>query len=198
MPSTIEVAEAMQNVRYAPGTNAPGIKPTIKVCLMDELTYGEVLPSRVSNTKMISGNIPFRPFSPPVAAMTDAATGEVTPAKPQMPRGGCVEFEIAQKKNSLKMNAKEEDGYFHYDPVLEVMMPKMDEYRDFQLELLNGCRVCVFFDDNNGRRRVGVNALCSVEPMLDDNSNGYKVMFKFGIMKEGFFYYSGIIPLKAA
>ena len=80
MPSTIEVAQAMQNVRYSPGTNAPGIKPTIKLCLMDELKFGEVLPARVADTKMINSDIPFRPFSAAVPAMTDAATGEVTPA----------------------------------------------------------------------------------------------------------------------
>lgn len=185
MPTTIAIAQAMKHIRYEPGTNAPGIKPTIKICLMDELKFKDALPGAEANSNLIATDILFREAV--------AAAG----SNPAIPAGGCVEFEIAQKKNGLKMNTKGEDGYFYHEPVLEVMIPRQDATRSFQLELLNGCRVAVFFNDNNGRVRIGVNGLCTVEPQLDDNSNSYKVMFNFGIMSHDFFYYGGAIALKA-
>lgn len=185
MPTTLAVAQKMQHVRYAPGTNAPGIKPTIKVCLMSELKFGDALPAAEANSMNIDTDILFR------EAIAQSGSN------PAVPAGGCVEYEIAQKKNSLKMNTKGEDGYFYHEPVLEVMIPRQDESRAYQLDLLNGCRVAIFFNDNNGRMRVGVNGLCKVEPMLDDNSNSYKVMFDFGIMAHDFYYYSGAVALKA-
>lgn len=185
MPTTIAVAQNMQHIRYSPGTNAPAIKPTIKVCLVDELKFRDALPSPEANSMNIVTDIVFR----------EAIA--VSGSNPAVPAGGCVEYEIAQKKNSLKMNTKSEDGYFHHEPVLEVIIPKQDEVRAYQLGLLNGCRVAVFFSDNNGRTRVGVNGLCKVEPMLDDNSNSYKVSFDFGIMAHDFYYYSGAVALKA-
>lgn len=187
MPS---IAEKTKSLRFVPGTtNAPAIKDTIRVAFMEELKFGDALPSPVAGKHLISADIEFR------AAV--AANQSATPPQEAIPAGGCVEFEITRKKNSYKANGKHEDGYTHYEPTLEVYMPLTDEEKAYQLKQYNGAKVFVEFRDTNGRRRVGVSVEMAVDLTIDDNSNVYKITFMFPVMGQEPFLYSGALVIRA-
>jgi hypothetical protein len=182
MPS---YAEKLKSVPFDIGVgNAPGFKTKIRVAMMEELLLGDLLPAPASDKHEITTDIQFK--------TAVAASG----SNPAVPAGGCIELEVTRKKQAFKTNGKHEDGYTHCDPTFECELPRTDANKAYVLKYFNGAKLFLHFTDNNGKSRVGVNVECFVDETVDDNTNGYKLMFKFGVMQLPPFYYSGTVSMR--
>lgn len=164
--------------------NAGGFKPRIYMCFMEELLYGDKLPAYDSRTFNISANIAFR-----------AAIPSVSGSEP-VPAGGCVEIEISDEKSEFSGGEKTEHFYTNYEPTFKCYIARTNPLSDFVLFAANGGILCLFFQDNNGFMRVGVNAQLSVKSKIVKGENGYELEFKFGILANPLPTYTGAIVMR--
>lgn len=165
--------------RQAQGGNAPGLKGKIYVGLMTELVFGDILPDpNPQYPHLIESNIPFRRAAANVEA------------------GGCFVWEITKKKNSFKLNGKNEGGHTYYEPTLEVMMDEMSYQKASVFNYVNGADLFLGFADNNGKMRIATNVTLFADGDTDDNTNAYKLKFQFETSSREPYYYTGVIPIK--
>lgn len=191
MPSA---AANIKSVRFiAGGSNAPAINDTIFIALMEELKYG-TLPTASPLEHAIIQDILFRASAAAVVA-NPTAVPPVEAAEAIM-AGGFIAIEVARKKSAYKTQAKNEEGYTHYDPMLEVVVPFTNASTSHIFRHLNGARVVLGFRDNNGAMRVAANVLVKVEPGIDDNSNSYKLSFDFGPSGIEPYFYKGAMVMR--
>jgi hypothetical protein len=178
-------AEKLKTLPYDIGFgNAPGFKDSIRVAFTDELLMGDLLPAPAPDKHEITTAIEFREAV--------AASGNT----PAIPAGGCIKLEISRKKNAYKTNGKNEDGYTHYEPTFECFLPKTDANKSYVLKYFNGAKLFLACTDNNGNTIVGSSVTCFVDTTVDDNSNGYKLLFQFGTMGGEPLFYSGTLPMR--
>ena len=158
--------------------NATGFKTRFFLGFMEELKFGDTLPSPEPNSFNIAVPIEFR-----AAVAANASTN--TPA---IPKGGVVPIDISDKKSSYDAGAKTEHGYTNYTPKFTCFIAKTNPTADFILHSCNGALLFVVFTDNNGFQRVMVNAEIDVKPQVQENENGYTLTFTCGTLPKPLYY----------